>query len=86
LHVATRLACVQVCGCPECVGGEVGDHAGTRHRVDHSRAGRCWVQAVVRALCSAFPLDSEPAACNAEVVSENECKPGGVGYDNCHNG
>ena len=44
------------------------------------------VQAVVRALCSAFPLNKEPAMCNSEAVSENECKPGGVGYHNCHNG
>lgn len=40
---------------------------------------------VMRAICSGFPLGSEPHTCNMEWVSENECKAGDVGFAECHN-
>lgn len=41
---------------------------------------------VTRALCAAFPLGREPALCNDEAVSEDECRPGGEGYVRCRMG
>lgn len=41
---------------------------------------------VLRAVCSGFPTGLEPAVCNEEWVSDNECKIGGEGWNACNSG
>jgi len=44
------------------------------------------VASVMRALCSAYPLDREPPVCNEKWVAEDECAVGGPGYAQCRVG
>eukprot|EP00983_Pelagomonas_calceolata_P069173 1150277-Pelagomonas_calceolata.AAC.7 len=41
---------------------------------------------VTRALCAAFPVNSEPSVCKESWVSEDECEVDGPGYAQCRVG
>ncbi|KAF5831679.1 hypothetical protein DUNSADRAFT_12733 [Dunaliella salina] len=41
---------------------------------------------VTKALCAAFPVDSEPSVCRESWVSEDECEVDGPGYAQCRVG
>ncbi|WIA30662.1 hypothetical protein OEZ86_000736 [Tetradesmus obliquus] len=41
---------------------------------------------VLRAICTGFPTGNEPAVCNEEWVSDNECKEGNEGWTACNSG
>lgn len=41
---------------------------------------------ITRALCASFPEGTEPALCNEQWVSDNECETLAVGYTKCRVG
>lgn len=51
----------------------------------HPYRGTLRAPSVMRAICSSFSAETEPAVCVSEWVSDDECKEGQMGHTTCNN-